>query len=49
MKYILLIHETAGTREQFSSEAGAELMAEIDVIMKELGESGELVGGEGLA
>ena len=49
MKYMLLIHETAGTRETFFGEAGAELMAEIDVIMKELGESGELVGGEGLA
>jgi hypothetical protein len=49
VKYMLLIHETAGTREQFFSEAGAELMAEIDVIMKELSESGELVGGEGLA
>jgi len=33
MKYMLLIHETAGTRETLFGEAGAELMAEIDVIM----------------
>jgi hypothetical protein len=49
MKYMLLIHETAGTRELFSSGEGAELMAQVDAIMHELGESGELVGGEALA
>jgi hypothetical protein len=49
MKYMLLIHEAAGTRELFSSEAGAELMAQVNAIMQELGESGELVGGEALA
>jgi hypothetical protein len=44
MKYMLLIHEAAGTRELFSSEAGAGLMAQVEAIMQELTESGELVG-----
>jgi hypothetical protein len=49
MKYMLLIYETAGTREAFSGEAGKELMATIHEIMGELTASGELVGGEALA
>jgi hypothetical protein len=49
MKYMLLIHETAGTREAFFGEQGAELMATMDAIMAELTASGELVGGEALA
>ena len=49
MKYMLLIHESPGTREHFTGEAGKALMAEIDAIMKELIDSGELVGGEALA
>jgi hypothetical protein len=49
MKYMLLIYETAGTRETFSSDAGKELMAAVHEIMGELTASGELVGGEALA
>ena len=46
MKYILLIYDNANTRETFLGENGEALMAEIDAIMKELTESGELVGGK---
>jgi hypothetical protein len=49
MKYMLLIYETAGTREAFFSDEGKELMAAIGEIMGELTSSGELVGGEALA
>jgi hypothetical protein len=49
MKYILLIYDNADTRGRFLGEEGAELMAEVDAVMKELTESGELVGGEALA
>jgi hypothetical protein len=49
MKYMLLIYETAGTREAFSGDEGKELMAAVNEIMAELTSSGELVGGEALA
>ena len=49
MKYMLLIYENANTRETFLGEGGEALMAEVDAVMKELTESGELVGGEALA
>ena len=49
MKYMLLIYDNAKTRETFLGEQGEELMGEVDAIMKELTESGELVGGEALA
>ena len=49
MKYMLLIYDNAKTRETFLGEEGEALMAEVDAIMKELTESGELVGGEALA
>jgi hypothetical protein len=49
MKYMLLIYDNADTRERFFGEDGAGLMAEVDAVMKELTESGELVGGEALA
>ena len=49
MKYMLLIYDNPDTREVFFGEKGAELMAEVDAIMEELTESGELVGGEALA
>jgi hypothetical protein len=48
MKYMVLIYDNAHTREHFFGEDGAELMAEVDAIMKELTESGELIGGEAL-
>ena len=49
MKYMLLIYDNPDTRETFLGEEGEALMAEVDAIMKELTESGELVGGEALA
>ena len=49
MKYMLLIYDNPDTREIFFSEQGTSLMAEIDTIMNELTESGELVGTEALA
>jgi hypothetical protein len=49
VKYMLLIYDNAQTRETFLGEQGQDLMAEVDAAMKELTESGELVGGEGLA
>jgi hypothetical protein len=49
MKYMLLIYDNPDTREAFFGEEGAELMGEIDALMKELTESGELVGTEALA
>jgi hypothetical protein len=49
VKYMLLIYDNAQTRETFLGTQGEALMAEVDAIMKELTESGELVGGEALA
>jgi hypothetical protein len=49
MKYMLLIYDNAQSRATFLGEQGEELMAEIDAIMQELTESGELVGGDALA
>jgi hypothetical protein len=49
VKYIVLIYDNANTRETFFGEQGEELMAEVNAIMKELTDSGELVGGEALA
>jgi hypothetical protein len=49
MKYMLLIYENPDTREIFFSDAGKGLMEEVDAVMKELTESGELIGGEALA
>ena len=49
MKYMLLIYDNANTRENLLGDEGQALMAEVGAIMKELTESGELVGGEALA
>lgn len=49
MKYMLLIYNNPATYEAWSEQERAALFAEVDVIMKELSESGELVGGEALA
>src|SRR5262245_17043247 len=46
---MLLIYDNADTRETLFSEEGQAMMAEVEAIMKELTESGELVGGEALA
>jgi hypothetical protein len=49
MKYMILIYDNAASRERFSSEQGAELMTEIEAIMKEITDSGELIGSDALA
>jgi hypothetical protein len=49
MKYMLLIYDNPDTRDVFFGDQGAELTAEVDAIIRELTESGELVGGEALA
>jgi hypothetical protein len=49
MKYMLLIYDTATTRQEMSGESGAALMADMEALMEELTQSGELVGGEALA
>src|SRR4051812_14049894 len=47
MKYMLLIYDNPQSREIFSADEG--LRAEIDSVLKQITDSGELLGGEGLA
>jgi len=49
MKYMLLIYDNPDTRATFSGPDGAPMRAEVDAIVSELTESGELIAGEGLA
>lgn len=49
MKYMLLIYNNPAVYEAWTEEQRNELFAEVDTIMNELRESGELIGGEGLA
>lgn len=49
MKYMLLLYDNPDTRDLFTSEEGKELMAQVETIMAELSESGEMIGGEALA
>jgi hypothetical protein len=49
MKYLLMIYNNPATYEAWSEDQRAELFSTVDVIMKELTESGELIGGQGLA
>ncbi|MDQ6617693.1 MAG: YciI family protein [Actinomycetota bacterium] len=49
MKYMLLIYNRPGFLEDLSEQARTELFAEVDTLMAELTESGELVGGQALA
>ena len=49
MKYMLLIYDNPDTREVFFGEEGSELREQMDALMAEITESGELVGGEALA
>ena len=49
MKYMLMIYDNPDTRELFTSPEGQELMGEVESLMAQLTESGELVGGEALA
>jgi hypothetical protein len=49
MRYMLLLYDGPDTREQFSGPEGEPLMAEMGELLRELEESGELVGTEPLA
>ena len=49
MKYLVLIYNNPATYEAWPEEQRNELFGEVDTIMKELTESGEFVGGQGLA
>ena len=49
MKYMLLIYNNLASYEAWSEEERTALFGEVDALMKELRESGELVGGEALA
>jgi hypothetical protein len=49
MKYLLVIYDKPDTRELFMSEAGKPLMEEMNVLLEEITESGELIRTDGLA
>jgi hypothetical protein len=49
MKYLMMIYDNPTTRETFLGPEGAELMAEMETLMSELTESGELIGQGALA
>jgi hypothetical protein len=49
MKYMMMIYDNATTRETFLGPDGAELMAEMEALLKELTDSGELIGQGALA
>lgn len=49
MKYMLLIYNNAAAFEALAEDEKAAVFGQVDVIMKELQESGEWVAGEGLA
>lgn len=49
MKYMLLIWNRPGFTEGLTEEDRTALFGEVDEIMKELTESGELIGGQALA
>jgi len=49
VKYILLIYDNPDTREAFFGAEGEGLTGEMDALMDELTESGELIGTEALA
>jgi hypothetical protein len=49
MKYMLLIYHRPGFAEELSEQDRNELFGEVDVLMQELTESGELVAGQALA
>jgi hypothetical protein len=46
---MLLIYNNPATYAAWSEEQRAELFGEVDAVMKDLTETGELIGGEGLA
>ncbi|MBN6056844.1 YciI family protein [Nonomuraea sp. RK-328] len=48
MKYMLLIYSNPASQEAIAGSVD-EIMAEVDGLMKELSETGELAGGQALA
>ncbi|MFI6600903.1 YciI family protein [Nonomuraea sp. NPDC050536] len=48
MKYMLMIYSNPAS-QQYIAEHMDEIMGEVDALMKELTESGEVVGGQALA
>ena len=49
MKYMLLIYVNPEFVAELSEQERTDLFGEVDAIMQDLRESGELVGGEALA
>lgn len=49
MKYMLLIHNQPGFLDEWSEDDRTAMFTEVETIMRELTETGELVGGEALA
>ena len=49
MKYMLLIYNRPEFLQSLSDEQRTELFADVDELMRELTESGEMVGGQALA
>lgn len=49
MKYMLLIYNRPGFVEELTEAERTRLFGEVDTIMKELTESGEMVAGDALA
>jgi len=49
MRYMLLIYNNPAMYEAFSAEERDALFGDVDRLLQELTESGEWVGGEGLA
>lgn len=49
MKYLLLIHQNPAALQEMPEADKQTLMSEAEVLMNELMETGEWVGGEGLA
>ena len=49
MKYMLLIYQNPAGFEALSEEERNAVFNDVDTIMKELSESGEWIGGDGLA
>lgn len=49
MKYMLLIYDNPDTREIFSTPEGAKMLGDMEALMGELQDSGELVSTEALA
>jgi hypothetical protein len=49
VKYMLLIYQNPANWEELSDDERTSIFNEVDAIMSELTESGEWLGGEGLA